>query len=138
MCVCVFVCFFPGNYRFVTRQYEIGGMCCPVSGWGCFVVVVACFFVFFVVLCVCVCVLCAFFPGNYRFVTRQYEIGGKCCPVSSWGCFVVVVFVVFCCFFVVVVFFCFFLRMCFLCAFFPGNYRFVTRQYEMSWMCHLV
>ena len=60
MCVCVFVCFFPGNYRFVTRQYEIGGMCFPVSGWGCcFVVVVflLLFFLLFFCVCVCFCVL---------------------------------------------------------------------------------
>ena len=61
VCVCVFVCFFPGHYRFVTRQYEIGGKCCPVSGWGCcFVVFVVCFFCVCVSVCVCV-FLCVFF-----------------------------------------------------------------------------
>ena len=42
---------------------EIGGKCCPVTGWGCcFVVVVFVFFVCFFFVCVCVCVfLCAFF-----------------------------------------------------------------------------
>ena len=85
---------------------EIGGMCCPVSGWGCLFFCCCCcccccFFVF-VFVCVCVCVFVCFFPGNYRFVTRQYEIGGKCCPVSGWGC----------CFVVVGVFFLFFFFVC--------------------------